>query len=124
MEKYGVLLVSHSYDLAKGLSSVIQEVAPNVPITQAGGINQGSIGTSLDRVLEAVAANEGESLLAFYDLGSAKGTLDNAKEITDRTIKVYDVAFTEGAYTAATLLQAGVDMAMINKRLFELTIQK
>ncbi|HAM3400135.1 TPA: PTS mannose family transporter subunit IIA, partial [Listeria monocytogenes] len=47
---YGVVIISHSKDVAKGVHDIIKEIAPDVSITHAGGTEDGRIGTSFDAV--------------------------------------------------------------------------
>ena len=49
--------------------------------------------------------------------------LELASEMTAKKIHLYDTAFIEGAYTAATLLQANVALPEIEKQLEELKIK-
>ncbi|CCQ22250.1 phosphotransferase subunit dhaM [Listeria monocytogenes N53-1] len=51
---YGVVIISHSKDVAKGVHDIIKEIAPDVSITHAGGTEDGRIGTSFDAVNEAL----------------------------------------------------------------------
>ena len=37
MPELGIVIVSHSADIAKGLVSLIREVAPDIPLTATGG---------------------------------------------------------------------------------------
>lgn len=121
--KYGMTLVSHVEEIAHGLPELLKQVAGDVPITFAGGTADGDIGTSMEKILEAFESNEADEILAFYDLGSSKMNLELAGEMTAKEIHIYDAAFIEGAYTAATLLQAGVTLPDIEKQLEELKIK-
>lgn len=47
------------------------KVAKDVPITYVGGTEGGGIGTSFDQVDRVVSENPADTLLAFFDLGSA-----------------------------------------------------
>ena len=51
----GVVLVSHSRDLAQGLAAVAAQMAPYVRIAPAGGTDDGGIGTSFERITAAIA---------------------------------------------------------------------
>lgn len=73
--------------------------------------------------MKAFDDNKADEILAFYDLGSAKMNLEMAMEMTDKKIHLYDVAFVEGAYTAASLIQAGVSLEDIEMQLKPLTIK-
>lgn len=120
----GITLVSHVSEIPTGLTKLLDQVAKDVSITNAGGTNEEDIGTSMDKVLQAFSDNKADEILAFYDLGSAKMNLELAMEMTSKKIHLYDVAFIEGAYTAATLIEAGVDLTEIEKQLEPLKIKK
>ena len=119
----GITLVSHSPKIVAGLSDLLSQVAKDVSITIAGGTEQNDIGTSMDKIMTAFEENKADEILAFYDLGSAKMNLEMAQEFASKKIHLYDVAFIEGAYTAATLLQAGVDLSTIEAQLVPLKIK-
>ncbi len=120
----GITLVSHVPEITKGLNQLLKQVAKDVPITIAGGTNDQDIGTSMDKILQAFSDNQASEILAFYDLGSAKMNLELAQEMTSKKIHVYDVSFIEGAYTAAALVEAGVDLSEIEQQLGPLKIKK
>lgn len=119
----GITLVSHSPKIVAGLSDLLSQVAKDVSITIAGGTEQNDIGTSMDKIMTAFEENKADEILAFYDLGSAKMNLEVAQEFASKKVHLYDVAFIEGAYTAATLLQAGVDLSTIEAQLAPLKIK-
>lgn len=124
MSDYGIVIMSHSADIAQGVHNLIDEVAKDVAITHAGGDEEGGIGTSFDAALEMIESNPKDKLLAFFDLGSAKMNLEMAIEMSDKEVKVYSVPVVEGAYTAAALLQAEASLDMIEVQLLELKINK
>ena len=119
----GITLVPHVSDIANGLPELLKQVAKDVPITTAGGTDDGRIGTSMQKIIKAFDDNSADEILAFYDLGSAKMNLEMAIEMSDKKIHIYDTAFIEGAYTAASLIQAGVNLNDIEKQLKPLTIK-
>lgn len=121
--KPGILLVSHVSDIADGLATLLGQVAGDVTIIAAGGIEDGEVGTSFDKISAAVEEFEEDTILAFYDLGSAKMNLEMAIETTDKNITLYDTAFIESAYTAASLLQVDVPVEDIDKQLAELKVK-
>ena len=120
----GITLVSHVPEIVNGLNQLLKQVARDVSITIAGGTNDQNIGTSMDKILQAFSDNQASEILAFYDLGSAKMNLELAQEMTSKKIHVYDVSFIEGAYTAAALVEAGVDLSEIEQQLEPLKIKK
>lgn len=119
----GIVLVSHVPEIPLGLKKLLDQVASDVMITTAGGTNDGEIGTSMEKIMQAFDNNDSDELLAFYDLGSAKMNLEMAMEMTDKKVHLYDVAFIEGAYTAASLIQADADLAAVEKQLKPLKIK-
>ena len=119
----GMTLVSHVSEIAEGLPKLLIQVAKDVPITTAGGTNDGDIGTSMEKIMKAFDDNKADEILAFYDLGSAKMNLEMAMEMTDKKVHLYDVALVEGAYTAASLLQAGVGLEEVETQLKPLKIK-
>lgn len=119
----GMTLVSHVSEIAEGLTKLLNQVAKDVPITTAGGTNDGDIGTSMEKIMKAFDDNKADEILAFYDLGSAKMNLEMAMEMTDKKVHLYDVALVEGAYTAASLLQAGVGLEEVETQLKPLKIK-
>lgn len=121
--KYGILIVSHSPKIAEGVKDLIEQAAPSISITYAGGTDDDQIGSSLEKIQQAVDNNTGEQILAFYDLGSSKMNLEMLLEMTDRQIKKYDVALVEGAYTAATLAEIDSPIEQIENSLASLKIK-
>lgn len=119
----GILLVSHVEEVAQGLTKLLSQVAADVTIVPAGGTEDGEVGTSFDKISAAVEKFEEDNIIAFYDLGSAKMNLEMAIETTDKKITLYDTAFVESAYTAASLLQVDVPLEDIDKQLAELKVK-
>lgn len=121
---HGILLVTHVEEVAEGLVKLLQQIAGDVTIKTAGGTEDGDVGTSFDKISAALDTFDEENILAFYDLGSAKMNLEMAMESSDKDITLYDTAFVEGAYTAASLLQADVGVDMINDQLEPLKVKE
>ncbi|WP_461213678.1 dihydroxyacetone kinase phosphoryl donor subunit DhaM [Lacticaseibacillus sp. GG6-2] len=119
----GIVIVSHVPEIANGVSRLLAQIAKDVPITQAGGTDEGGVGTSMEKIQAAFANNAATELLAFYDLGSAKMNLEMAMEFADKPVHLYDVALVEGAYTATTLAAADVALPDIEKQLEPLKIK-
>ena len=124
MSDLGMIIVSHSKHLAQGIVDLIGEVAKDVEITYVGGLEDGSIGTSFDQVQEIVDNNSKGTLLAFFDLGSARMNMEMVADFSEKNIIINTVPVVEGAYTAAALIQAGADLETIQAQLAELAINK
>lgn len=119
----GVVIVSHVKEIGEGVDRLIKEVAKDVPITVAAGLEQGAVGTSFEKILDAFDKNPADILFAFYDLGSAKMNLEMAIEMTDKEILLFDTALVESAYTAAALLQVNTPINAIKEQLAPLKIK-
>ena len=124
MADAGIVIASHSKNIAQGVVDLISEVAQDVEITYVGGTEDGGIGTSFERVQQAVEDNSKEEIFAFFDLGSAKMNLEMVADFSDKQIHINYVPVVEGAYTAAALLQAGADSESIQEQLKEMQIEK
>ncbi|EHJ52276.1 dihydroxyacetone kinase phosphoryl donor subunit DhaM [Streptococcus macacae] len=124
MSGIGIVIVSHSKNLAQGLYDLIEEVAKDVSVTYIGGTKDGEIGTSFEQIEEAIEQNAQTVLLTFFDLGSARMNLEIAADLSDKDIVMMNVPIVEGAYSAAALIQAGVSLEEILSQLEMLKINK
>jgi PTS hybrid protein len=117
----GVVLVSHSEKLAEGLAELVRELGGDqVPVVAAGGMDDGSLGTSYGRIEQAVReADRGAGVLLLGDLGSALLTV---KTLLDEgigagpgesTAVLADAPFVEGAVAAVVTASAGGDLAAV-----------
>ena len=106
----GIVLVSHSSELARGLADLASQVAgPEVRIEPAGGGPEGSLGTSGDLVREAIErADSGEGVLVLADLGSSILTVRHLLEgRANGHVRLADAPLVEGAVAAAVISSAG-----------------
>lgn len=124
MSEYGMVIVSHSKNVAQGIVDLIQEVAQDVAITYVGGTEDGGIGTSFEQIAAIVEANPKEKLFAFFDLGSAKMNLEIAIEMSEKQIELLSVPILEGSYTTASLLQVDADIHLIKNELAAMHMNK
>jgi len=114
----GVVLVSHSAKLADGLAELVRELGGDqVPVIAAGGMDDGSLGTSYGRIEEAVReADQGAGVLLLGDLGSAlltvKTLLDEGVGKEARAV-LADAPFVEGAVAAVVTASAGGDLEAV-----------
>src|SRR4051812_49955066 len=81
----------------------------DVPIEAVGGAPDGGLGTSGDRVRDAIAsANAGDGVVVLGDLGSAILTV---RHVLDRNgnghVRLVDAPFVEGAVAAAVTASVG-----------------
>jgi dihydroxyacetone kinase phosphotransfer subunit len=106
----GLLIVSHSLQLANGVKEFVEQVAGNkANIAAAGGTADGDIGTSVERIqagLNEVESSEGT--LVLVDLGGAVLSVEMAIESLGKTdVIISDAPLVEGAYLAALEAAAG-----------------
>jgi multiphosphoryl transfer protein len=114
----GLVVVSHSARLAEGVRELAAQMAPDVTVVAAGGMDDGEVGTSFDLVLAAVAeADGGDGAVLLYDLGSALMTADMVLEVLDddqrQRVRVADAPLVEGAVAAATTAQGGASVEAV-----------
>jgi phosphoenolpyruvate---glycerone phosphotransferase subunit DhaM len=105
----GIVLVSHSSELAQGLASLASQMAgPDVSIQAAGGSPDGGLGTDEDRVKEAIKhADQGDGVVVLGDLGSAILTVRHVLErASNGHVRLVDAPIVEGAVAAAVTASA------------------
>ena len=99
----GIVIVSHSEKLAEGVVEVSRMMAENVPIAAAGGMEDGTLGTSYDKIksaVESLYSDDGVVILA--DMGSAVMTAEIVLEdIKLENVKILNCPLVEGAILAA-----------------------
>jgi phosphoenolpyruvate---glycerone phosphotransferase subunit DhaM len=109
----GIVLVSHSEQLASGLREVVLQVGTDaVPVEVAGGTDDGRIGTSYDRIAGAIdRADRGAGVVVLTDLGSAVLTARTVlADRPDARAVLVDAPFVEGAVAAAVIAGTGADL--------------
>jgi len=114
----GLVLVSHSAQLAAGVVELAAQMARDVVLVAAGGTDDGGIGTSLEKVTAALGqAETGSGVVVLTDLGSAVMTAETALEFMGNpdTIVLADAPLVEGAVAAAVSAQSGADLAVVRK---------
>jgi PTS hybrid protein len=115
----GIVLVSHSADLANGTAELAGQLAgDSVGIEAVGGGPDGSLGTDGDRVSAAIErADRGDGVVILGDLGSAILTVRHVLESNGSNghVKLVDAPFVEGAVAAAVVASAGVPLAGVAK---------
>ena len=114
----GLVLVSHSRELARGLADVARQMASSVTIVPAGGQDDGSIGTSFELISAAIAeADSGDGAVLLYDLGSGFLTAETAVEFLEpeqaERVVIVDAPFVLGAVSAAIAAHVGGDLRAV-----------
>jgi phosphoenolpyruvate---glycerone phosphotransferase subunit DhaM len=114
----GIVVVSHSSDLARGLADLAGQVAgPHVRIEPAGGLPDGALGTDDSQVREAIKrADRGDGVVVLCDLGSAILTVRHVLERqSNGHVVLADAPLVEGAVTAAVVSSAGSSLEDVAK---------
>lgn len=109
----GLVIVSHSAQLAAGVAELACEMAPGVVIALAAGTDDGRLGTSYGRVRAAVenALRTADAALVLADLGSATMTAEMVlEELADERVRLADVPLVEGAIAAAVAARSGAPL--------------
>lgn len=115
MSRVGIVIASHSDLLARGVAELAGQMAPGVAIGAAGGLEDGGLGTSYDRIEEALEAvltavdGPGSGAVVLTDLGSATMTAESVVEMSEapERIRLVDTALVEGAVAAAVRAEVG-----------------
>jgi len=114
--RVGIVLVSHSVRLAEGAADRAGQVSGGtVRVLAAGGTDDGELGTSADKVTEAVAGAEaGAGVLVLPDLGSAVLTVRAMlADMPGARVVLADAPFVEGAVAATVTAAAGADLKAV-----------
>jgi phosphoenolpyruvate---glycerone phosphotransferase subunit DhaM len=113
----GIVLVSHSAELAAGAAHLAAQVSGGtVTIVAAGGTDDGDLGTSAAKVTEALRrASQGAGVVVLPDLGSAVLTVKTVLEDygEDTAVLLADAPFVEGAVAATVTAAAGGDIKAV-----------
>jgi dihydroxyacetone kinase phosphotransfer subunit len=115
----GLVIVSHSGTLARGLAEMLAQVAgPDVRIAIAGGTADGRLGTSAPLIVDAIRAVDGpDGVLVLLDLGSAALSIEVALEELSpderSRVIVSGAPLVEGAVVAAVQAGIGSSLAVV-----------
>lgn len=129
MSCVGIVIVSHSPKVAEGAADMVRQmVGPEVPLAWCGGDPAGNLGTSVERILEAIDKAWSEAGVAILvDLGGAETNSEMAVEMLpeDRQGKVVvcNAPIVEGAVIAATEASGGSALDIVRRTAEELSPQ-
>ena len=114
----GIVLISHSQKAAEGAVELACMMAPDAPLAAAGGLEDGSLGTSFEKIMAAVeAVDQGDGVACIMDMGSAVMTAEMVVEsLEDRKIQLLDCPFVEGAVIAAIEAAGGTPLAAMQDK--------
>ncbi len=115
----GIVIISHSARLAEGVVELAGQMAQgDIKLVAAGGTDDGSLGTSINKVnaaLQQVAGPEG--VLILLDLGSAamitEMAVESLSEEQRQLVIVSSAPLVEGAVLAAVEAASGSTLAEV-----------
>ncbi|MDO5727006.1 MAG: dihydroxyacetone kinase phosphoryl donor subunit DhaM [Bowdeniella nasicola] len=112
-----LVIVSHSPTLAAGVVELAGQMAPGISLTPVGGTDDGRLGTSFDRVYDAVAAatEDGCEVAVLTDLGSATMVAESVVEClhTSHAVAIAEGPLVEGAVAGAVAAHSGASLRQV-----------
>ena len=109
----GLVLVSHSPQIAEGTAELVRQMAGEVEITAVGGDSDGGFGTDPEGIRAAIENLDADEVLIFMDLGSAVLSAETVLEMLSQDdrerVRLVDAPFVEGAFAAGVVASAGSD---------------
>ncbi len=117
----GMVVVSHSEHLAEGVVEIAKMMAEEVPIAAAGGLEDGSQGTSFKKIADAVQkVYSPDGVAILIDIGSALFTAEMVIEEMDlKNVEILDCPLVEGAIVAAVASRSGNSLKEIVEKVSE-----
>ena len=112
-ETVGIVIVSHSADVARGAADMVREmVGDEVRVAHCGGNPDGGLGTNVPAILSAIQSVYGPKGVALLiDLGGAETNSEMAIEMLPEEmqgrIAICNAPIVEGAVMAATEAAGG-----------------
>lgn len=126
-DKVGIVIVSHSPDVAKGAADMVRQmVGDNIPLAFCGGNPDGGIGTSVENIMQAIAAAwSPKGVAVLVDLGGAESNSEMAIEMMPAhmqgKIVICNAPIVEGAVMAATEAWGGSTLEEVRRTAEELS---
>jgi PTS hybrid protein len=114
----GIVVVSHSPELARGVADLAGELAgSDVAVEAVGGGPDGRLGTDGERVRAAITrADSGDGVILLGDLGSAILTIRHVLESRAHNhARLVDAPLVEGTLAAAVCASAGLGLDDVAK---------
>ena len=125
----GIVIVSHSPDVAKGAADMVRQmVGDDVPLGFCGGNPDGGLGTNVQDIIDAINDAWSEDGVAILvDLGGAETNSEMAIEMLpddwqDRIV-ICNAPVVEGAVMAATEASGGGSLMEVKRTAEELSAQ-
>ncbi len=118
----GIVVVSHSEKLAESIVDLTKMMADSAHIAAAGGLEDGSFGTSYDRIKAAIdAVYSDDGVIVLMDMGSAVMTTEMVLDEYDNAkVRMADAPVVESAVAASVSAMCGSDLETILKEIGDL----
>lgn len=115
----GFVIVSHSKNLAESVVELTTMMAPDASIRPAGGMEDGSFGTSFEKIQSAIdEIYTDDGVLILMDMGSAVMTTEMVLEMMpDRKVQMVDCPLVEGAVAGTVSAVGGLSFEEIAAQL-------
>ena len=122
----GIVIVSHSEKLADAVVELTAMMAPGAKIVSAGGLEDGSLGTSFEKIQNAVEEVYSEDgVVILVDMGSAVMTTEMVIETLGyEKVQIADTPLVEGAVVATVSAVGGSSFEEIMEELSEVASEK
>ena len=127
MSNVGIVIVSHSPDVAKGAADMVRQmVGEEVPLAWCGGNGEGGLGTDVAAIMQAIDRAWSEAGAAILvDLGGAETNSEMAIELLPEErqgrVVVCNAPIVEGAVVAATEASGGSSLEVVRATAEELS---
>lgn len=117
----GIVIVSHSQKLAEGVVEIARMMAATAPIAPAGGLDDGGLGTSYEKISEAIdSVYSDDGVAVLMDMGSAVMTTEMVLEDLEKpNIRMLDCPLVEGAVLAAVESVGGISLEDLEQKIAE-----
>ena len=108
----GIVIVSHSKNLADSVVEFTGLMAPDAKIAAAGGMEDGGFGTSFEKIQKAIeSVYSEEGVIVLMDMGRAVMTTEMVLDMFEPdTVKMADCPLVEGAVVATINAVSGMKM--------------
>jgi dihydroxyacetone kinase, phosphotransfer subunit len=115
----GIVIVSHSENLAQSVIELTRMMASEARIAPAGGLEDGSFGTSFEKIQAAVeSVYSDDGVLILMDMGSAVMTTEMVIEtLALENVAMVDCPLVEGAVVATIAAVGGQSFEEIRTQL-------
>lgn len=111
----GIVIVSHSEKLAESVVDLTKMMADGANIAAAGGLEDGTFGTSYERIKAAIdRVYSDDGVIVLMDMGSAVMTTEMVLEEYDSDkVRMVDAPIVESAVAATVSAMCGSDLSTI-----------